>query len=81
LRKDNQLTEHEVKKHEQRLLNNNWKESRSSPYGSDLEQDNPSYSLKEIVANSNEYEMFKMFLQTNNSFFDILCWTDIEAFL
>lgn len=80
LRKDR--NENDMCKQEQHLLNSQWKMSRGSPNYSDLEHDNyhPPYSLKEVVANSNEHEMFKLFLQTNNAFFDILCWIDIEAY-
>lgn len=39
------------------------------------------YNLKDVVNNSTEFEMFKLFLQSNNSFYDIQCWLDIEAYM
>lgn len=60
-----------MKKHDMRILNN--------IDNNDLEQEN-AFSIKEVVNDSNEYEMFKLFLKNNNSFYDIQCWIDIEAF-
>ena len=40
----------------------------------------PILTLKEIINNSREFEMFKAFLQSKNSLIDILFWQDLEAY-
>ncbi len=61
-----------VKKSELRVLH--------TPNNNSYDEYEHEYSIKEVVNDSNEYEMFKLFLQSNNSFYDIQCWIDIEAF-
>ena len=48
---------------------------------SNIQDHHEMYNLKDVVNNSTEFEMFKLFLQSNNSFYDIQCWLDIEAFM
>ena len=59
------------RKHEQQTLTN---------YTTNSDEFEGMYSLKTVVGNTTEYEMFKLFLQNNNAFFDIQCWMDIEAY-
>jgi hypothetical protein len=39
------------------------------------------YNLNDVLNNSNEFEMFKLFMQSNNSFFDLQCFLDIESYM
>ncbi len=70
--KTTDMPELHAKKHEPRSL-----QSLNNITSDECEHE---YNLKDVVNDSSEYEMFKLFMQSNNSLYDIQCWMDIEAF-
>jgi hypothetical protein len=49
-------------------------------YSKDQKNNQQFLTLKEIINNSREFEMFKAFLQSKNALIDVLFWQDLEAY-